>query len=99
MCCFLQRVPHSKEKIILIAPPPMKWGAWVTEERLLTESTKLGPEYAELENRLGVRFLDTGDWGITLAFDGVHFDEAGHQRFAKSLKQALREDTHTFEPI
>lgn len=75
--------------ILLLAPPPMKCGQWVTEERLLTESAALAEEYGALARRLGVLFADAGQWGVELTFDGVHFSEAGHRAFAVGLRQEL----------
>lgn len=75
--------------ILLIAPPPMQWGAWVTEERLLTESAELAVQYASLAGRLAIAFADAGQWGVELTFDGVHFSEAGHRAFAAGIRAAL----------
>lgn len=74
---------------LLIAPPPMRPGAWVTERRLLTQSARLTGCYEALAGRLGVRFADAGKWGVGLVFDGVHFSEEGHQAFARGVRQAL----------
>ena len=72
--------------LLLLAPPPMRRGAWVTEERLLRESALLGPAYAALASRLGVPFADSGQWNIELVFDGVHFSEKGHRAFAEGMR-------------
>lgn len=86
---FLKRLRASCGSILLIAPPPMQRGAWVSEERLLTESTQLAIHYQALAQRLGIGFLDAGVWGVELTFDGVHFTEAGHDAFADGLHTAL----------
>lgn len=75
--------------ILLIAPPPMRLGAWVAEERLLTESARLAGEYEALARRLGIRFADAGQLGVEPVFDGVHFSEAGHRSFAGGLRSLL----------
>lgn len=88
---FLKRLtahPGAGE-ILLLAPPPMKRGQWVTEQRLLTESAALADEYGALARRLGVLFADAGQWGVELAFDGVHFSEDGHRAFAAGLQREL----------
>ena len=36
-------------------------------------------------------FADAGEWDIPLAFDGVHFTEEGHRRFAARAEQAFRQ--------
>lgn len=77
--------------LLLIAPPPMRPGVWVTEERLLTGSAGLADSYGALARRLGIRFADAGQWGIELLFDGVHFSEAGHRTFAARMRTVLAE--------
>lgn len=75
--------------IVLICPPPMKRGAWVPSDKLAAESVRLGQEYEALARKKGIRFVDTRDWSIGLAFDGVHFTEEGHRRFAEKLREEL----------
>ena len=41
-----------------------------------------------LEMKLG--FCDASKWNIPLAYDGVHFTEAGHRLFAQQLYDYLR---------
>lgn len=77
--------------ILLIAPPPMVPGAWVTESRLLEQSALLGGCYQALAGRLGIAFADAGAWGVELLFDGVHFSPAGHRSFADGVSKALAE--------
>lgn len=91
MADFLRRVLERRppETVLLIAPPPMRRGAWVTDERLVRESAALADAYAALAADLGVRFADAGQWGVELVFDGVHFSEAGHRAFAQGLRAAL----------
>lgn len=84
---FLQSLPSCR--ILLTAPPPMALGTWVAEERLIRESTALAEEYETLARRLGIGFADAGQWGVELTFDGVHFSPAGHQAFAKGLRELL----------
>lgn len=89
MEAFLRQVPAEPQTIFLIAPPPMKPGSWVTEDRLLTDSGELALAYKKLSLVLGTRFVDTRAWEIELTFDGVHFSEAGHTRFAEQLYSTL----------
>lgn len=93
---FLEKVPLPREKVVLIAPPPMKWGAWVTEDRLPEDSLRLIAAFRALSQRLGTRFVDTERWEIDLTFDGVHFSEQGHRAFAQRLSLILRKlaDSH-----
>ena len=81
-------LPHCGQ-ILLIAPPPMKRGAWVPTDALVAESLRLSQEYKLLSRKLNIPFVDTLNWNIELAFDGVHFTEAGNHRFAQNIKKAL----------
>ena len=69
-----QLLPHCKQ-ILLICPPPMKRGAWVPTNALVTESVRLAEEYNFLAEKLNISFVDTREWNIELTFDGVHFTE------------------------
>ena len=82
-------LPHCKQ-ILLVAPPPMKRGAWVPADELVAESIYLADEYKLLAEKLNIPCIDTRRWNIELAFDGVHFTEAGHHAFAESLRKELR---------
>ena len=81
----------SDTRLLLIAPPPMRPGEWVYEQRLLTESARLGACYRKLAEVLGIGFADAGIWNVETAYDGVHFSEAGHAAFAKGLLTQLSE--------
>ena len=81
-------LPHCKQ-ILLICPPPMKRGAWVPLDALVTESIYLAEEYKLLAEKLNIPFVDTREWNIELTFDGVHFTEAGHHVFAEKLGKKL----------
>ena len=76
-------------KLLLIAPPVIQLGAWVQEERLLTESQKLSECYCSLAEKFGVAFADASAWDIPLAFEGVHFTQEGHVAFAEGLRGLL----------
>lgn len=84
---FLNRcnLPH----VLLVSPPPMKRGAWVPDDGLVQESKALSQQYSALAERFGIRFADAGVWEIELAYDGVHFTEEGHTRFAEGLAACL----------
>ena len=86
---FLARPGMRRLPVLLVAPPPMVRGVWVTEDRHLTQSALLGEEYRHLARRLGVDFADAGAWDIPLLFDGVHFTPEGHRRFAQELARCL----------
>lgn len=84
-----QLLPHCKS-ILLVLPPPMKRGAWVTSDELMAESIHLAEEYKLLAKKLNFPFVDTRHWNIDLTFDGVHFTESGHHIFAENLRKELR---------
>ena len=75
--------------ILLISPPPMKRGAWVPDDGLVEESKNLAQQYEVLAKRRGLPYADAGQWDISLAYDGVHFSEEGHVRFAEGLASRL----------
>ena len=85
MEAFLRYIQPKSGQLLLIAVPPMKRGAWVTEESLIMESVKLAESYQALSQKLGIAFVNAGQWNVELAFDGVHFTEAGHRAFAEGL--------------
>ena len=83
-----QLLPHCKH-ILLVAPPPMKRGAWVPTDGLVTESVRLAEEYKILAEKLNIPFVDTRRWNIELSFDGVHFTESGNRTFARLLCESV----------
>ena len=87
MEAFLNRC--NMPLILLVSPPPMKRGAWVPDDGLVEESKNLARQYEALAKRLGIRFADADEWDIELAYDGVHFTEEGHARFAGGLASCL----------
>ena len=89
MEAFLVPILPYCPQILLLCPPPMKRGAWVTTDALASESCRLAQEYKLLSARLRIPFVDTSAWGIELAFDGVHFTEEGHHAFAGYLTEAI----------
>ena len=93
---FLHHIHLERSKILLIAPPPMQRGEWVSSQTLIDASIALRDAYRTLSARLGVRFADAGK--IPLTFDGVHFTEEGHKAFAEGFAKILQEkgDAHVF---
>ena len=76
----------DRERVLLLSPPPMSPGEW-TNEALIRESEKLGRIYGDLAENFSIRFVDPAPWAIPMAYDGVHFTEAGHRIFAERLKE------------
>lgn len=77
-------------EVLLLAPPAMHRGEWVTEDRLITESARMAECYRELAAQHGILFADAEAWGIETGFDGVHYTENGHAAFAEGIGQFLR---------
>ena len=86
---FITKLCFDRGRILLIAPPAMKPGEWVTEKDLPEKSQKLAAAYEDLSKRIGIRFADAGKWGIDISFDGVHFTAKGHETFAEKLYEIL----------
>lgn len=82
---FLMESIQEKEKLILIAPPPMRPGEWVSDQKLIAKSLRLTKCYEQLAEKMEIHFLNSGLWRIPLAYDGVHFTEEGHKKFADEL--------------
>ena len=87
---FLSSLALSQDKVLLIAPPPMRRGEWVPDQRLIDGSHAFARCCQALSGRLGIRFVDAGDWDISLAYDGVHFTEQGHRAYAAGFLEVLR---------
>ena len=86
---FLNALPFAKDEILIIAPPPMRQGLWVSDMRLTVESLRLCAEYGELARKEGISFVNAAKWDIPLLSDGVHFTDEGHRKFARSLYKEL----------
>lgn len=89
---FLKFVDLDTSKILLVGPPPMRRGEWVSEQKLIDSSVAISFEYKNLCERLGVRFVDTTTWDIPMTFDGVHFAEEGHSDFADRIVNYLNKE-------
>ena len=87
---FLVVIPLDRNKIQLIAPPPVTLGSWVPSVKLIEDSHIFARLCQTLAERLGIRFADAGRWDIPLAYDGVHFTEQGHRSFAIKLLEELK---------
>lgn len=83
---------REKSCFLLVSPPPMVPGTWVTEERLLIQSARLAACYRQVTEELQVGFADAGKWGVDLSFDGVHYLPEGHRAFAGRVLERLNEN-------
>ena len=59
------------------------------DDGLVEESKNLARHYEALAERRGLLYADAGEWDIALTYDGVHFTEEGHARFAGGLASCL----------
>jgi len=87
---FLSGLSLGRRKILLIAPPPVKSGAWVPDQQLIDDSHNYARFCQALAEQLGIPFADAGAWDIPLTYDGVHFTEQGHKAFAAGLLEVLK---------
>ena len=87
---FLAAVPLDRNKLLLIAPPPVALEAWVPSPQLIDDSRAFARLCQTLAKQMGIRFADAGRWDIPLAYDGVHFTEQGHKAFAAKLLEELK---------
>ena len=86
---FLGSVGMEMKDILLVSPPHMQYGEWVTEEKILQESRKLAREYRALADRLGLGFADAEEWQMPVAYDGVHLSEAAQGIFAERVSKRI----------
>lgn len=86
---FLNGLDLDDQKLILIAPPLMQMGEWVADKDLIEKSMRLAAHYRTLAENRRIRCFDAGEWDIPMAYDGVHFTEEGHRRFANGLWEEI----------
>ena len=55
---FLESLTLDRDKILLIAPPPLKFGEWVQDQELVDDSITLAKCYKALAKRLALYGLD-----------------------------------------
>ena len=87
---FLSGISLDRSKLLLIAPPPVKRGAWVPDQQLIDDSRTFAQLCQALAEQMGIRFADAGKWDISLVYDGVHFTEQGHRAFAAGLLEVFK---------
>lgn len=75
----------GRMKICIIIPPCVN----VEEEKYHIASGALISEYNILANQYGIDILNSNEWEVPLAFDGIHISEAGQVLFADQIIQYL----------
>lgn len=88
---FLKCIPSEAQNILLVAPPALMYGAWVSDEKLIFESKELAKHYCRLAEELGLKFVNADSWKLPMAFDGVHLTESGHKLFAHNIEESVLE--------
>ncbi|MBR3124854.1 MAG: lipase [Mogibacterium sp.] len=88
---FLDPIIDMGKPVLLISPPVLQYGEWVLDDDLVEESENLGEAYRGIADRKDCMFADSGEWGIEMTFDGVHFSPEGHAIFAKNLEKFLKD--------
>lgn len=86
----------SPLRILLIAPPPFQpdyrngpYGEWMGEGCL--EKTLILPKLLQkVAETTGCEFLDAGKWIHCSAADGIHFDEAAHEKLGRIVADKIR---------
>ena len=71
--------------LLLIAPPYV----CTQEDGFAYACHVMNTAFAGQARAMGAHFVDAEDWGIDLAYDQVHFSEAGHATFARRLSALL----------
>jgi lysophospholipase L1-like esterase len=84
-------IVEAVDKVVLIAPPLLRPGDWVTGEGLIEESRTLGDLYREISLRNNCLFANAGEWDIEITFDGVHFSPEGHALFAEKIRPLIEQ--------
>ena len=70
--------------ILLLIPPCVTYG-----RKAEAISQILREDYRRLAEKHRLSCLDTNDWELELAYDGVHLTEEAHEKLAQRLGQAL----------
>lgn len=86
---WLMNLPLPKNKVFLIVPPCLIRGEWVNDRSLIDASQAYAHYCRQIAQQLDIRFADANEWGISIAYDGVHFTEQGHKDFAAKLIASL----------
>ena len=89
MAVLLDRLRRYDAKLLVIAPPRFCLGEWVQDDALVARSAQLVDKLHT--TAAGAAFADADAWGISLCYDGVHFSEEGHARFAENMLPVWRD--------
>ena len=87
---LLDRLAVFGAPLLVLSPPRFRLGDWVQNEALIAASAQLAVHLRSLAQEKSLAFADAEAWDIPTAFDGVHFTEQGHIRFAEYAESAFR---------
>lgn len=86
---LINSLPIECRRILLVAPPVLREGAWVEGGSQIEASRILADMYRQLAGNLGLHFADSGEWAVDIAHDGVHFSARGHRIFAEEIHKVI----------
>ena len=87
-----QEAERGRPFRLLLIAPPHSGGEKAGEEQMrlyFACSIEMNRRFGRLAEETGAFFVDAADWGIDLAYDGIHFSEAGHRQFARQMENVL----------
>lgn len=85
---LLNHVPEDI-RVMLIGPPAISRGEWVSDEKIIQGIPKISELYRELARERGTLFLAAGS--LPLSHDRVHLSEEGNRQLAKLVWDFIRE--------
>ena len=59
---------------------------------MIDASRALTSAYERIAAELNIHYVNAGLWNIPMCYDGVHFTEKGHVRFANELFEYLNKE-------
>ena len=71
--------------ISIIGPPPITIPDFPAESMAM-----LWAGYREIAEKHGWRYIDTRNWNLSMAYDGIHLSEDGHRTFAEKMSEYIR---------
>lgn len=86
----LQVFRAAGKNVVLVSPVPMIKPFFGNDMRLTDVSRQFGSFYRRIAEDLDLFFVDAASFGVELSFDGTHFSENGHRRFAEKMLEALK---------
>ena len=88
---YIRGIAGNDCRILLIAPPQFSYGSEERENDFYKNlSGKMAEGFQRIAEQNGYFFADAEKWNIRLGFDGVHFSEEGHRRFAEKMEEIIR---------